>query len=60
MRIRLMGTRDETDRAVAALRTALQVREVSDWYSNRGNSIIGRVYLDVEPAATATAPELST
>lgn len=54
MRIRLMGTRDETDRTVAALRSVLQVQEVSDWYPNRGASTLGRVYLDAEPPDTDT------
>lgn len=54
MRIRLMGTRDETDRIVTALRAVLQVREVSDWYPNRGASLLGRVYLDAEPPDAGT------
>lgn len=55
MRIRLMGTRDETDRTVTALQEVLQVREVSDWYPNRGASLLGRVYIDAELPDADTA-----
>ncbi|MCI2421546.1 hypothetical protein MOQ72_29335 [Saccharopolyspora sp. K220] len=57
MKIRITGTRAETQRAAADIKTMLHtfqspvryhVREVSDFYPNRGNSELGRVYLDVD------------
>lgn len=39
-----MGTRTETEAAVAALQAVLDVREASAW---RGDRRLGRVYLDV-------------
>lgn len=52
MRIRLMGTEDEIAAIAERLATVLDVREVSDFYPNRGASKLGRVYLDVAvPAA---------
>lgn len=50
MRIRLTGTREECAAAVDALGAVLIVREVSEFYPNRGSSSLGRVYLDTEPA----------
>ncbi|MEV5720646.1 hypothetical protein AB0L41_42845 [Amycolatopsis mediterranei] len=52
MKIRIMGTRAETDDAVKVLRLAFDVREVSDFYPNRrGDSQLGRVYVDANPPA---------
>lgn len=47
MRIRLMGTRAEITAAVPALQAAFDVRDVSDFYPNRGATRLGRIYLDV-------------
>ncbi len=59
MRIRLSGTDTECDVAVAALAAGFVLREVSGFYPNRGATVLGRVYVDVEPRpevvqATAT------
>jgi hypothetical protein len=60
VKLRLTGTRRQCDRFVAELATAVPagvVREVSDWYPNRGTSLLGRVYLDLalpDPAAGPT------
>lgn len=54
MKLRLMGTQDECDAMVTALKNALDVREVSGWYSNRGpDTVLGRLYVDAVPAAPA-------
>lgn len=50
MKIRIMGTKAETDAAVSTLRIAFEVREVSSFYPNRGDSTLGRVYVDAEVA----------
>lgn len=47
MKLRLMGTRDEINAVLPVLTAVLTVQEVSDFYPNRGNSRLGRVYLDV-------------
>ncbi|TWP51706.1 hypothetical protein FKR81_12620 [Lentzea tibetensis] len=47
MKIRVEGTRDETTAAVAALREVFDVHEASRFYPNRGDSVLGRVYLTV-------------
>ncbi|MEV5718481.1 hypothetical protein AB0L41_31730 [Amycolatopsis mediterranei] len=51
MKIRIMGTRAETDDAVAVLRLAFDVLEVSDFRANRGDSQLGRVYVEANPPA---------
>ena len=52
MKIRIMGTRPETEDAVKVLRLAFDVLEVSDFYPNRrGDSRLGRVYVDTNPPA---------
>lgn len=48
MRIRLTGTRDELTAAVAALAEVVGLREVSDFYPNRGASVLGRVYIEAD------------
>ena len=53
MKIRLMGTRRECDYLVDALRDlyitrGLALRSVSPFYPNRGETIEGRVYVEVE------------
>lgn len=48
MRIRLMGTREETEQVAARLTTIVTVQEVSPWLPNRGASVLGRVYITAE------------
>lgn len=50
MKIRLEGTPDELDVAVELVKQTFDVREVSRFYSNRGDSKLGRRYVE------ATAP----
>lgn len=52
MDIRLNGTETECAEAVEILRTALHLRAVSRFYTNRGDTILGRVYVDAEPLPT--------
>jgi hypothetical protein len=56
MKIRLTGTEKEVSVTAAVLQRALsglakpatyQVREVSDFYRNRGSTELGRVYIEV-------------
>lgn len=54
MRIRLMGTRAEIDAVLAVLPAVLDVREVSTFYPNRGDSTLGRVYVEVGGVRPAT------
>ncbi|MEO6088881.1 MAG: hypothetical protein ABIQ18_37800 [Umezawaea sp.] len=54
MNIRVTGTPAEIDAFVDLLRAVVDVREVSDFYPNRGRSSLGRVYLDI------TAPTADT
>ncbi|MGH4018117.1 MAG: hypothetical protein ACRDT0_02510 [Pseudonocardiaceae bacterium] len=49
MRVRLSGARAELAAAVDSLAAVFELREVSDFYPNRGAGALGRVYLDVEP-----------
>lgn len=48
MKLRITGTREECAAAVEAMIGVFLVREVSDFYLNRGVTTLGRVYLDVE------------
>jgi hypothetical protein len=51
VKMRLTGTRTECDRFTTELIAATPpgvVREVSGFYPNRGNSALGRVYLDLD------------
>lgn len=51
MKVRLTGTRAECDRFTTELLTATPpgvVQEVSGFYPNRGTSLLGRVYLDLQ------------
>lgn len=68
MKLRLTGTVDECAVVLAALRSTLDVREVSDCYPNRGDSTLVRVYVDAVPVSgtaslavgqvlTASSPE---
>lgn len=50
MKIRIEGTRDEIAVAVDALREVFDVHEVSRFYPNRGDSVLGRVYVTAAPA----------
>lgn len=52
MKLRITGTREECAVAVAAIAAVLAVREVSDFHPNRGATVLGRVYVDAEPAAS--------
>jgi hypothetical protein len=51
VKIRIMGTPQECEDAVKVLRLAFAVQEVSTFRPNRGDSHLGRVY--VEAAAPA-------
>lgn len=51
MKIRIMGTRAETEDAVKVLRLAFDVLEVSDFRPNRGDSRLGRVYVEAHAPA---------
>ncbi|MET9231419.1 hypothetical protein [Lentzea sp. NPDC003310] len=57
MKIRLEGTRDEIPNMVRALALGYEIQEVSDYYPNRGASVLGRVYVTatVLPADIVTA-----
>jgi hypothetical protein len=57
MKIRITGTRTETADAVKVLRLAFAIREVSDFRPNRGDSQLGRVY--VETNAPADPPQVA-
>lgn len=50
LKIRLVGTKEETAKAVNLLRELEKLRllEVSDYYANRGDSLLGRVYVDAD------------
>lgn len=52
LKIRITGTAQDCAATVAALTGVLELRDVSDFYPNRGTSVLGRVYLD---AALTTA-----
>lgn len=61
MKVRLTGTRAETTMTAEFLRKAVdvvvhparyRVREVSAFYPNRGDSELGRVYLEVDVQLT--------
>jgi hypothetical protein len=49
MKIRLEGTTAETATAVESLKLGFEVQEVSRFYGNRGDSILGRVYVTATP-----------
>jgi hypothetical protein len=42
-----MGTKDECQYAVDCLKEKIVILEASNFYPNRGDSLIGRVYLEV-------------
>ncbi len=46
MRLRVVGTRAERAAAVGVLRLGFAVREMSAWLPNRGDSVLGRVYVE--------------
>lgn len=52
MNIRIMGTEIECQFAAQALRDSedLEVLEVSGWYRNRGETKLGRVYVEARQA----------
>jgi hypothetical protein len=58
MRIRITGTRTDTEHTAALLAEVLPVLETSRFYPHRGASELGRVYLDV--ATVITAPSKGT
>ncbi len=60
MKLRLTGTDTECAAAVEALRGVFVVREVSGFYPNRGVSVLGRVYLDADPARPDGPPSPSS
>lgn len=51
MKLRLTGTRDECELLAKELPSRLadlaEVLEVSDFYANRGATVLGRVYVEV-------------
>lgn len=47
MELRITGTPTECEQAADVLRTAFEVREVSRFYPNRGESSLGRVFVQV-------------
>lgn len=51
MKLRLTGTKDECELLAKELPSRLtglaQVLEVSGFYTNRGASVLGRIYVDV-------------
>ncbi|MQA14919.1 MAG: hypothetical protein GEV09_12305 [Pseudonocardiaceae bacterium] len=53
MKLRISGTREECAATVQAVSAVLVVREVSDFYPNRGATVLGSVYLDAEAPASA-------
>ena len=50
MKIRLVGTKEETEKAVKALQASesFRILEISDFYANRNGSLLGRVYVDTD------------
>lgn len=48
MKIRITGTQKETAAAAELLRVVFDVREISEFYPNRGASKLGRVYVEAE------------
>lgn len=46
MKIRITGTKQETAAAVKLLPLVFDVRETSGFHPNRGNSTLGRVYVE--------------
>lgn len=57
MRIRITGTRTETERAASTIAEILPVLETSRFYPNRGGSELGRIYLEVPSVVTAPEPK---
>jgi hypothetical protein len=51
MKIRLMGTPQEIEAIQAGLAKGLEILESSSFYPNRGDSKLGRVYVEVQPLA---------
>jgi hypothetical protein len=51
MKIRLMGTPQEIEAIQAGLAKGLEILESSAYYPNRGDSKLGRVYVEVQPLA---------
>jgi hypothetical protein len=47
MRLRLTGTSQEIAAVLPVLAAVLDVQETSEFYPNRGASVLGRVYLDI-------------
>ncbi len=50
LKIRLVATQKETEKAVEILRKAkeLQILEVSGFYENRNGSLLGRTYVEAD------------
>lgn len=51
MKIRLMGTPQEIEAVQNGLAKGLEILEVSAFYPNRGDSKLGRVYVEVQSLA---------
>jgi hypothetical protein len=54
VKIRIMGTKPETEDAVKVLRLAFDVLEVSSFCPNRGASRLGRVYVEAHAPTDPT------
>lgn len=48
VRLRIEGTHEEIDKTVRLLEMNAIVRQQSRFYPNRGSTIVGRVYLEVD------------
>lgn len=63
MKIRITGTEQEIAAIVPLLRAVLEIQELSAFYANRGESQLGRVYLEVKgprPDGAATVQAAAT
>ncbi len=54
MKIRITGTADETAAAAELLKDTFDVQEISAFYPNRGDSTLGRVYVEAQPKPPGT------
>lgn len=52
MEIRIRATAAETEQATAALRTAFDVQSVSRFYPDRGDTVLGRTFVQAVPLPT--------
>lgn len=59
LHIRLMGLESECADGVAVLRLAFRIRSVSPWHRNRGESELGRVYIEADAPADLPDSEVA-